>query len=160
MYLRKLIGCMSCREHISGVSICHTMTNTYSISAHFRQLESEGIDPSIIRNVRSRLALLSERISKTRYTSLTTYRDDSKLAMMFGMHEELDVDQVTDELVMVHELHQNSKYASLCQTQLRQVAEVLHARWPNVPWGVLWKLIIKYGILVVKYDCCTELSDL
>lgn len=76
----------------------------------------------------------------------------SRLAWLFAISEdELDADDIAHEMASAHHLHQYSAYSENIEGRLRDVANLLHDTYPQVSWGVLWKLVRRFAVPIVQY---------
>lgn len=86
--------------------------------------------------------------------------DGSRLAYLYATAAEpLDIEDVAHELSTVHFLHNNTNYNADVQERLRAAADILHASYPRLPWPKLWKLVVHFGVPVVKYSAALQVMD-
>ena len=82
-------------------------------------------------------------------------RDDSRLAYQY-MCNGGDASLVAHELLCVNFLYKNTNYDAHCQTGLKQIADLAHQTYPNLPWNVIWSVVREYGVPAMK---CFALAE-
>ena len=85
--------------------------------------------------------------------------DGSRLAWVYANNDsgELDVEDIAHEMASVHYLHCHTDYPVHVQDRLRAAAAVLHEAYPELYWDKLWKLVVRFGIPIVKYSSALQL---
>ena len=82
-------------------------------------------------------------------------RDDSRLAYQYIVNGG-DAALVAHELLTINFLYKHTRYDAHCQTGLKQVADLAHQWYPNVPWSVIWTVVREYGVPAMKFFALAE----
>lgn len=122
------------------------------------QAEIAKLAPEEQGQVLDRLATLRDQLRQ-----FPDYGDDihdgSRMAWAFATDAEgtLDVEDIAHEMVSVHYLHCQTDYPQWVQERLRAAADVLHEAYPDLYWDKLWKLVVRFGVPIVKYASALQL---
>merc|ERR1711934_72904 len=146
-------------RHLRHYSCKLKMASTYNNSRNFSlatQLNTLAPDKREIADLKLN-NLLSHLKQMPWYGQ--DIHDGSRLAWLYATSDGIDVEDVAHEMATVHFLHQQSSYPSWVQDRLKSCAEILHSEYPTVSWTVLWKLVVRYGVPVVKYASSIELMN-
>lgn len=127
----------------------------FSLQAELAKLTPEERLP-----VEGRLAVLREQLQKMPEYGPDIH-DGSRLAWSFATDAEgaLDVEDIAHEMVSVHFLHCQTDYPQWVQERLRVAADILHEAYPTLYWDKLWKLVVRFGVPIVKYASALQLMD-
>jgi len=85
--------------------------------------------------------------------------DGSRMAWAYATDRQgvLDVQDIAHEMASVHYLHCYTEYPQWVQERLRAAADVLHEAYPNLYWDKLWKMVVRFGVPIVKYAAALQL---
>ena len=127
----------------------------FSLQAELAKLTPEERLP-----VEGRLAVLREQLQKMPEYGPEIH-DGSRLAWSFATDAEgaLDVEDIAQEMASVHFLHCQTDYPQWVQERLRVAADILHEAYPTLYWDKLWKLVVRFGVPIVKYASALQLMD-
>ena len=120
-------------------------SNRFSIK---RALESEEADESLRERVETVRAALSERHG-------VNLRDDSYLTYLFATQaSEGDFDAflpiVVDEMYVTQRMYAETPLGGVCENVFREVADLVHAEFPTLPWSIIWDNTRTYAHTVMK----------
>ena len=77
-------------------------------------------------------------------------RDDSRMAWIYCTTPDLNVDDIAHEIASTNYLYSSTAYPAVVQQRLRELANTVHCIYPNMHWGDVWAIVVKYGVPVVK----------
>ena len=118
----------------------------FSLSNELSKLDADNLEIANARleSLRAQLQMVMPE--------LTEIHDGSKLAYLFATSDILDIEDVAHEIATIHYLHKNTPYTDQTESRLRDAANLLHERYPSLPWKTLWKHVVTFGVPVIKYS--------
>ena len=104
-----------------------------------------------------RLGVLSQELRAICETH-DKIHDGSRMAWAYATDTggELDVEDIAHEMASVHYLHCHTEYPQWVQDRLRLAANVIHEAYPSLYWDKLWRLVVRFGVPIVKYASAIE----
>jgi hypothetical protein len=99
--------------------------------------------------VHARLSHLEQKIRAIPHNEGSVL-DDSRMAWIYCTTPDLNVDDIAHEIASTNHLYSSTTYPAVVQQRLRELADTVHYMYPNMHWGDIWTIVVKYGVPVVK----------
>ena len=124
----------------------------FSLKAELARLDSTQREVA-----EAKLENLRQQLLATGWTGEQVH-DGSRFAWLYAtdVDDQLDVEDVAQELSTMHFIHNSTSYPHVIEDRLRAAANLLHENYPALPWDRLWKLVVRFGVPIVKYSAGLE----
>ena len=124
----------------------------FSLKAELARLDSTQREVA-----EAKLETLRQQLLVTGWTGEQVH-DGSRFAWLYAtdVNDQLDVEDVAQELSTMHFIHNSTSYPHIIEDRLRAAANLLHENYPALPWDRLWKLVVRFGVPIVKYSAGLE----